>query len=324
MERREKAASPTTESYQLVLREFEGQRGSYALFQAGEAARRIGDRVKAEHCFKSSLAQARNERDKSSIAKAFWGLATLRRSAGRTSAAIETYLMAAAWAAEAGSVECLNWARAGHAEIIRHQGQHNAAVERHTQLLDCFRRNGDTVGELWALQGIGQIHLVNHSTKTADEFFQRAEDRAFAIGDRRVIAFSRRALAISARRRGDLSAARSLLAESLAIFQNIGYAVGVGFALQELAHCQIVEGEFHEARRLVSDALHLFGDGFPLGRAWTLTTQAQIEKETGGPSQLTLARSARIFSALGVTANLDRPQVRYSRRYHPVGANGSL
>jgi tetratricopeptide (TPR) repeat protein len=314
-----RSAQVVTGSYRSMLQEFDGQHSPFALFQAGEAARRMGDHTKAERCFQRSLNQARCEGDKTSMARGFWGLATLKRLSGRIDAAVETYLSAAACAVEAGSAECLAWARAGHAEIIRHRGQHKDAITHHVELLDSFRDNGDFVGELWALQGIGQIHLVNHSTKAAEQFFRRAEDCAHRLGDLRALAFSQRALAISARRRGDLALARSFLAESGAIFEHLEYAVGIGFSLQELAHCEIVEGNFEEARKLVGEALTRFGDRFPLGRAWTLTTQAQIEKETGGPSQRTLAQSARIFAALGVVdVNLSRPQVRYSRRYFPV------
>jgi tetratricopeptide (TPR) repeat protein len=316
---KENPAQAATGSYRSSLRDFERMHGALALFQAGEAARRIGDHVRSAEFFQRSLQRARQQGDKSAMSRGFWGLATLKRLTGQIDTAIETYLLAAKCAVEAENATYLAWARAGHAEIIRHRGKHNVALAHHVELLGSFRRNSDGVGELWALQGIGQIHLVNHLTKEADEFFRRAEDLAREIGDLRAIGFSRRALAISARRRGDLSLAKSFLAEAGTIFDGLEYAVGIGFSLQELAHCEIIAGNFDEAGRLVQEALTRFGDRFPLGRAWTLTTQAQIEKETGTPNHHTLARSAKIFTALGVDVNLTRPQVRYSRRLFQGG-----
>ena len=252
------------------------------------------------------------------MAWGLWGLATLRRVSGKLDAAIAAYRRSIDCAIEGENLDCLAWSRAGQAEIIRHRREHAAAARHHEQLLELFRGNSDAVGELWALQGIGQIHLVNDSTK-AEEFFHRAEDLALEIGDLRAIGFSRRALGMSARRRGDLPLAKSFLVEARQIFESLDYTVGIGFAFRELAHCEIVAGDLDEAEQHVREALARFGDDFPLGRAWALATLAQVEKESGASSQLTLAGSARLFATLGVDIDLSLPQVLHARSLFLTG-----
>lgn len=301
----------------MALGELEKDKGAFALFQAGEAARRIGAYSRAERFFRSSSEQARSAGDFATVAWAFWGLATLRRLGGQFDAALEFYRLAAECAVDTANADCFAWARAGEAEIIRHRRKHRDALKHHEELLQVFQKNGDAVGELWALQGVGQILLVN-AARGADDFFLRAEDAAREIGDLRAVGFSRRALAISARRKGDVERAKVLLTEAEHLFESLEYQVGLGFTLREQAHCEIIAGDLNQAGHLIRKALTRFG-GFTLGRAWALATSAQIEKESGVPNQATLIESAKIFRALGVEFDAAEPQVKRPRGFSRGG-----
>lgn len=315
----ENPARAVTRSYRSVLQELDAQPTAIGLFEAGEAARRIGDHVLAESLFRRCLNAAHGAGDKSTMAWGLWGLATLRRLAGEFDDAVVAYELSADCATEAENVDCLNWARAGQAEIIRHRREHASALEHHEHLLQSFRQAGDDVGELWALQGIGQIHLVNAATD-ADDFFRKSEDLAREIGDLRAIGFSRRALGMSARLRGDIPGARALLDEAGQIFQTLEYQVGIGFVARELAHCAIIAGDTGEAERLIRGAIERFGNGFPLGRAWALATLAQVQKEARTLNESTLLHSARLFKTLGVRVDVSEPQACHVRRFFASGA----
>jgi hypothetical protein len=193
-------------------------------------------------------------------------------------------------------------------------------MNHHVALLESFRNLHDSIGELWALQGIGQLYLVNQENGRADSYFRHAQELACKSGDLRALGFSERALATSARRRGDMFRARLHLREAQAIFERLEYVVGIGFTIQEMAHCEMVEGNLEEARRLAQAALIKFGYRYPLGRAWTLATLAQIESQTGCRSDSTLAESHQIFRKLGVEVDLSRPQVRYMERIFQSGS----
>ena len=303
----------------MALRNLDEEHSASRLFQAGESARRIGNHSLASKLFRRCLDIGRAEVDKPTIAWALWGLATLKRLSGEFDAAIDAYRRSADCAVEGENTDCLAWARAGHAEIIRHRRNHSAALSCHDRLLEVFCQNSDVVGQLWALQGIGQIHLVNDSA-AADQYFRKAEDLALEIGDLRAIGFSRRALGMNARCKGDLPRAKRLLAEAGALFESLEYTVGMGFVSRELSHCEIVLGNLDQAEQLAREALKAFGNGFPLGRAWALATLADIQNQTGRPSHMTLVRSGQIFSALGVDVDLRTPQARHAQRLFLSGS----
>lgn len=248
------------------------------------------------------------------MAWGFWGLATLERLSGNFDAAVTIYRRSASCAVEAGNADCLNWARAGQAEIVRHRRKHSAAITQHEALAESFLRAGDAVGQLWAIQGVGQVHLVNGSS-AADDFFLQADDLAQKIGDLRALGFSRRALGMSARLRGNIPRATELLNEAGQIFRTLEYQVGMGFVSRELAHCELVAGHLSEAERLVREALERFGRMFPLGRAWALATFAQIQKQTNTANETTLLSSAQIFQSLGVDIDPSEDQATYMRRF---------
>ena len=102
------------------------------------------------------------------------------------------------------------------------------------------------------------------------------------LNDKRCIAVSINALAVTARNYGDLAGARSLFEESLTLWREMRDSPAVARALSNLASLVKLEGDYARSRSMYEESLSIFRElGDRNGAAWALNYQGDVARDQG-------------------------------------------
>ena len=137
---------------------------------------------------------------------------------------------------------------------------------------------------------------------SADALHQESLDIARQLGDKRGVAVSLNALAVTARDRGDVQVARSLFEESLALWRELGDQKAVARSLSNLANVVKLQGDYARARSLYAECLSIFqGLGDRTGVAWSMNYQGDVARDQGdsAAARTLYEQGLAIFRELG-------------------------
>jgi len=150
------------------------------------------------------------------------------------------------------------------------------ALFRFWEMREYLAEGRDRLGKLLQLGGAAA------PTKARSRALFAAGVLAGELKDKQGIAVSLNALAVHARDRGDIAAARSLLEESLVLWRESGDRRAVARSLSNLANVLTLEGNFARARLLYEDCLSIFRElGDQTGIAWSLNHQGDVASDQG-------------------------------------------
>jgi predicted ATPase len=154
--------------------------------------------------------------------------------------------------------------------------------ERLGKLLKLEGSMAPTNSRLQARFAAGILAADQGDYVVSDALFQENLEHARRLDDKRSMAVSLNALAVTRRDRGDLATARSLFEESLALWRDLDDAQAVARALSNLANVVKFQENFEQARTLNEECLSIFRElGDKTGIAWALNHQGDVACDQG-------------------------------------------
>jgi predicted ATPase len=152
--------------------------------------------------------------------------------------------------------------------------------ERLGKLLKLEGAAAPTNLRLRALFAAGVLAAEQGDYIVSDALFAENLELARRLDDKRSIAVSLNAMAVTTRDRGDLAASRALFEESLALWRDLHDAPAIARGLSNLANVVKLQEDYAHARTLNEECLSIFrelDDG--TGIAWALNHQGDVACE---------------------------------------------
>lgn len=142
---------------------------------------------------------------------------------------------------------------------------------------------------LRALFAAGVLAAEQGDYVVSDALLKENLEIARRLDDKRSIAVSLNALAVTTRDRGDLAGSRALFEESLGLWRELQDAQAVARGLSNLANVVKLQEEYTQARTLNEECLSIFRElNDSTGTAWALNHQGDVARDQG---DATAARS---------------------------------
>ena len=185
--------------------------------------------------------------------KAWNGLGIVRADRGDYAGAREAFERAGELRREVGD-------ELGVASILNNLGalalfgeDYESAQQSYEQALAILRRNESSPNLLAVLENIGVTGLMRGDTAAAIAALEEGQALALARGEHRATSSTARWLARALIEQGELERSRALLAESLALAEQIGHRQGVACALDFQASWAHAAGDEAGALRLLEE-----------------------------------------------------------------------
>lgn len=145
-----------------------------------------------------------------------------------------------------------------HARFLDHRTEDPHELELFERARQLYRTLGSVRGQAEALCWIGIFHqIVRDDNEAAVPALERSRELAERAGDREVLSYVLRHLAIADHAAGRLDAARERLEESARLRREIGLMPGVAANLVGLAFIAVAQGRRDDAAALVEEATEI-------------------------------------------------------------------
>lgn len=135
------------------------------------------------------------------------------------------------------------------------QGDYETAVDATTKAMEAARLLGMGLAEVQMLTRLGNLALLHGDPAEADTWHDEALALGEEVGGRLGIGFALNWRAIARRRSGDLDEAATAATAALAIYQTAGAPIGLALALTNLGFVAELRGDLEDAERLHHEAL---------------------------------------------------------------------
>lgn len=133
-----------------------------------------------------------------------------------------------------------------------------------------------------ALFCAGVLAADQRDYEASDRLLKESLEIARLLEDKKSVAVSLNALAVSSLDTGDLSNSAGLFAESLVLWKELDERLAVARALSNLASVEKSQGDYAHARILNDECLTIFRElGDKTGVAWALNHQGDVLREQG-------------------------------------------
>lgn len=142
--------------------------------------------------------------------------------------------------------------------VYRWLRQHDLAVERLGESLDCYRQVGDVVGVATCIASLGDTALDRSDHGEARRRYEEALPLFRQVGNVLGEANCIQRLGDSALRRSDYREARRRYEEALPLYRQVGSLLGEANCIQGLGDIALATSVYSEARLRFSDALGLY------------------------------------------------------------------
>jgi tetratricopeptide (TPR) repeat protein len=128
----------------------------------------------------------------------------------------------------------------------------------------------------------GVLAVAQGDYVSADALIKQSLEIARNLDDKRSIAISLNALAVTARDHGDLAVSRALFEESLVLWREQQDALAVARALSNLGSVVKLQKDYTQARSFYEESLSIFRElADTTGIAWALNHQGDVAREQG-------------------------------------------
>lgn len=200
------------------------------------------------------------------------------------------------------------------ANLTRLLGEYAEAERLMKECLDLFKQSGDRHGEANTLNNLGVLATYRGDAAAAETWYQEALELATASEDELVAGLALGNLAELASDRGDLQTAHDTLGQARAIFERLGYQVGIAANDQRLGELAVLVDDLVSARERFLLAARRFVDlDDHRGIAEVLGSVAALEARLDRPERVLLCAGAAqaTFDRLGiVTTDAARDDLR--------------
>jgi tetratricopeptide (TPR) repeat protein len=176
--------------------------------------------------------------------------------------------------------------------------------ERLEKLLKLDGASAQTNLRLRALFAAGVLAAGQGDYVVSDRLFEENLESARRVDDKRSVAVSLNAMAVTTRDRGDLSASRALFEKSLALWRDLHDAQAVARGLSNLANVVRLQEDYTHARTLNEECLSIFRKlDDKAGIGWALNHQGDVARDQG---DLAAARCLYELSLVSFRELIDR------------------
>ena len=135
------------------------------------------------------------------------------------------------------------------------QGDYDTAVAATRKAMEAARLLGMGLAEVQMLTRLGNLALLHGDPAEADTWHDEALALGEEVGGKLGIGFALNWRAIARRRSGDLDEAATAATAALAIYRTAGAPIGLGLALTNLGFVAELRGDLEDAERLHHEAL---------------------------------------------------------------------
>jgi predicted ATPase/tRNA A-37 threonylcarbamoyl transferase component Bud32 len=194
----------------------------------------------------------------------------------------DNFRTALEWLTQTGNVE---WGLRLGVALFRFWEMREYLAEGRERLGKLLKLEGTTAPtNLWlrALFAAGVLAAEQGDYGVSDALLEENLEFARRLDDKRSIAVSLNAMAVTTRDRGDLAASRALFEKSLALWRELHDAQAVARGLSNLANVVKLQEDYAHARTLNEECLSIFRDlDDRTGIAWALNHQGDVARDQG-------------------------------------------
>jgi tetratricopeptide (TPR) repeat protein/transcriptional regulator with XRE-family HTH domain len=152
------------------------------------------------------------------------------------------------------------WALSAQGRVRYLAGDYSAAGDLHERALVMFREAGERAGQAAALAELGRVRYLNSDHMAACDAFEESVKLFQALGERLGEADCLTELGRVRELSGEYAAAADLHERALAIFLDLGERLGEANALRNLSRVRRLGGEFLVTADLLEQALAIYRD----------------------------------------------------------------
>jgi len=241
---------------------------AHVLRSRGIVERAVGRVESARRSLGTALAVFTELGDTEGVAHAEHGLGAVHVGEGRLEAAVDSYTRALRLFEASDDVFHQALAECSLALALRRMGRRAEAKAGFTRSLHLSRRVGHRPGEVFALQGLGEVEIEEGDLRRASVVLEQARALSEELGERYGLATTSATLGALHRRTGDLDAAICAYATAQEVWAALGVPLFRARVLESIGDVEMERRRPAQALAAWREALTLFGDlGVPEAEA---------------------------------------------------------